>query len=305
MPSLSAMMMRQAAVLAKEHRALRAHCLALLNLGAGMVLADIRETIRTDREATAAARDLGEPYLLTGALVNLGFALVLAGEWEEGLELSGLQEVRDAVTVTADVILRLAALARDQELPSVTDSLGTDPESMAEDRLWLAEYDIDRALEAQAAGAPGAAGLAVSGARGASEVAGSGADFWPQWLVAADIAIAEGDPEAMRALLGLVDIRRGPWPVGMRAQHQRLSAVAAAGDGSRPDVVEAQFRNALELTQAWGSPLYEAHVSADLGRWLRDQGRPDEAAVLLDSAREFYASVGARRWIDELEPVAR
>jgi hypothetical protein len=44
--------------------------------------------------------------------------------------------------------------------------------------------------------------------------------------------------------------------------------------------------------------LHTAGVLADYGAWLAECGRADEALPLLAEARGFFASVGARRWVE-------
>jgi hypothetical protein len=46
---------------------------------------------------------------------------------------------------------------------------------------------------------------------------------------------------------------------------------------------------------------YRARTEAELGLWLAEQGRVDEAAPLLDSARAGYTALGASVWLERLE----
>ncbi|MGO4256379.1 adenylate/guanylate cyclase domain-containing protein [Marmoricola sp. RAF53] len=300
MPRTSRMLLERAAELAAESRALRPRGIALVNLTAGAGFDDTAAAVRHGRDAIAAASELGEAYMLAMARFNLAQTLLLTGEWTEAVELVENEEVGAFLDVSRDGTLRAVALARAAEgMPSVAATLGQDPDDM-DDPLWGAEYDLDLALEALATGSTEAAALAVRAARAAGDATSNGGDFWPVWLAASQVVRETGDRAALAEIVAFVGAQNGPWPTGIVAQRTRLEAIAGQ-DGSRPaEEVEADLRRALDLTRAWRSPLYEAHVHADLGRWLRDTGRAEEAGVLIGHARAFYEGIGAVRWLDEL-----
>ena len=61
------------------------------------------------------------------------------------------------------------------------------------------------------------------------------------------------------------------------------------------------MRDAIDGFTRWGSPLWRAQAQADLGSWLRLQGRDEEAQGLLASARDCYLELGATALLGELD----
>jgi hypothetical protein len=68
-----------------------------------------------------------------------------------------------------------------------------------------------------------------------------------------------------------------------------------------PEALEAAFHAGLDAAREWGSPVYRAHIAADLGQWLRDRGRDQEAAEFLEEAREIYRRLDAHGWQEALD----
>ncbi len=299
LPHLSITLLERAAELAGEHRALRVRGIALINLAAYSIFDDVPTATRHARGAVTAARELGEDYMVAFAQCNLASALLQSGDWDEATALAALDEVTTFMGLNVDILQRLMASARVMEWPAVADAVGSDPESVT-DQAWLAEYDLDRALEAHAAGLPEAPALALDCAHRAYEITTSADEFFIVWLHAAEIVRAQADTESIARVLTYVDDEKGPWPRAVRAQRSRLQAVAGAAGSMAPEQVEEAFQDALTNAREWGSALYEAHVCADLGVWLMHQGRGTEGADALARARDFYERIGAQRWLEEL-----
>ncbi len=301
LPHLSVALLERVAELAEEHRAMRALALARINLAGFLVWDDTEASVGWGRDALESARSLGDRYMLAFAQSNLSATLVSAGEWEEALALGTLEDVRHFMAVTVDITLRLMAHARDEEWPSVAEAVNQDPEEMADDPGWQVEYQLDRALEAHANGLAEAVELAVDVIRRCDLVGGSAGDAWLLWLLASDVIHQCGDRDALVEALAYVDVRKGPRPVGLRAQRSRLQAVLGQDGSLTHEEIEAAFRDALTLVRQWDSPVFDAHICADYGDWLVRQGRLDEGAELLGRAREVYERLGARRWLSELD----
>jgi hypothetical protein len=137
--------------------------------------------------------------------------------------------------------------------------------------------------------------MQADGSRGGADM------FQFNWVGASQIALVEGQREALVQLLTLVEDDAGPYQVGLRAQRARVRAVVGQDGSLSAESVEAEFKEALDQVRAWRSALYEAHTSADYGTWLIAQGRHDEGAALIGAARDFYSRVGATRWLDALD----
>jgi hypothetical protein len=170
-----------------------------------------------------------------------------------------------------------------------------------EDPGVFAEYHLDLALEAHGAGASNAAELAVDAAQRVFESATTSVDVWPYWLFAAEVVCELRDQDGLAGALSLADRHDGPRPVGVRMQYLRVTALANEVGSVPAADVEADYREALAAARAWGSPVYEARVGADLGVWLLGQGRQGEAGDLLAAARATYERLGARQWLDVLD----
>ena len=86
-----------------------------------------------------------------------------------------------------------------------------------------------------------------------------------------------------------------------------MSACAACGTDLaesacfQNDAVPLLLHEGMDLAREWGSRVLVAQCEADLGTWLVQQGRPEEAAPYLTSARATYESLGAARWLQDLD----
>lgn len=299
LPHLAALLLEQSAQLAGENHAVRERAVALLNLSSIRTYERVPDAVRFGREAVATGREIGEAVVVAFATNNLSNALLLAGEWDEAGELAGLEELRTYLGVTAEMLVRFLALARATVMPPVAEVLEHSPEDM-EDPATMAEFAIIQAFEAVTDGRPDAAALAVAAARQIVATASTTLDVWQSWTFAAEIVRVTGGPNEMTEMLGLADSTTGPLPLGIRAQYERLRAAAGEDGSLTAEAVETAYQDALVRARGWGSVLYEARISDDLGSWLVRQGRSSEATELLDRAREVYALLGAQAWLDML-----
>ncbi|KRA37808.1 MULTISPECIES: ATP-binding protein [unclassified Nocardioides] len=300
MPYVASVLFQQAAAVANEHRALRPRCIALLNRADLLGFQDVAAAIRCGREAVTASTELGEPDVLTYVQINLALALQLAGEWDEALELTSLEDVVRLTGLWSDVRGRSMRLARREDLTSVVELFGEDPEAV-DDASWQSAYALGRALDAAVSGDPESTSHALDAARLGDGATASILDSWPVWLFASEIALEEREPAALAELLSYVDRRKVPYPVGITAQRARLEAAIGAHGSMPVDEIERKYNDALSGMRTWGSTLFEAHTCVDHGTWLEGQGRGAEATDLLAHARGIYERMGARRWLDALD----
>ncbi|MGO4255999.1 adenylate/guanylate cyclase domain-containing protein [Marmoricola sp. RAF53] len=300
LPYTASLIFEHTAELAGENRALRARSLALLNAADLFCFQDIAAAIRNAREAVAASTELGEPDVLTYAQLNLCLALQLAGEWDEAVEIAGLEDLLRFTSVTGDVRLRALTLARGEEMAPIEELFGQDPAAV-DDPPSRAYYTLGRALDAAVAGLPEATSLALESVRLSHAAYATLGDFWPFLVFASDIVLEQGEVGMLADLLPFVDLATGPVPTGVAAQRARLEAVLGEHRSVAADQIEQNFTEALAGMRTWGSALYEAHTCVDYGRWLERQGRRDEAAPLLARAREVYEGIGARHWLAALD----
>jgi hypothetical protein len=98
----------------------------------------------------------------------------------------------------------------------------------------------------------------------------------------------------------VVDDAGAQAPTGLRG-HRALLGALSAGPEEREEETEARFTAAIHEYEALHSPVYLARARAAYGAWLTRQGRVAEAEPLLEEARATYETLGATRWLAELE----
>jgi uncharacterized protein (UPF0147 family) len=111
-----------------------------------------------------------------------------------------------------------------------------------------------------------------------------------------------GATETLEQLMGVLAdaTTRTTVPLSVRAHHRRFQALLARE--TDPDSVEGMLRQAIAELDEWGSRHYTARAEADLGLWLHQLGRNDEAEPLLSHARSVLTNVGATTWLEQLGP---
>ncbi len=80
-------------------------------------------------------------------------------------------------------------------------------------------------------------------------------------------------------------------PPYLRAQLARFRALREALAG-RDETVEADLRSAVSVLTALGYPYWVARAQQDLGRWLTDRHRDEDAAPLLQASADVFAGLG-------------
>jgi tetratricopeptide (TPR) repeat protein len=146
-------------------------------------------------------------------------------------------------------------------------------------------------LEGQAERALALASPAVSQSIAASGPASESSRL--AWPSAFDAALAVGRLEEAAALVTLIaDRPPGQIPPYLGAHVARGRALVAAA-GGESDGVESDLKAAVETFRSLGYPYWLARTQTDLGAWLLDQGRADEAAPLLDEATATLERLGA------------
>jgi class 3 adenylate cyclase/tetratricopeptide (TPR) repeat protein len=129
-----------------------------------------------------------------------------------------------------------------------------------------------------------------------------GADFPVKYSFPAAMAAALelGKFEEGEALVAEVEgLPPGQMTPSLRAQIARFRARLASARGD-DDVVEPGFKQAQGLFREVGTPFWLAITLLEHGEWLLEEGRTDSAQPLLDEARELFARLRARPWLDRL-----
>ncbi|HET7689696.1 MAG TPA: adenylate/guanylate cyclase domain-containing protein [Nocardioidaceae bacterium] len=284
--------------LAKEHQLMTPLARSLVNFTADMVGVNLADAIELGREAIAASIRAGSRNQQAFAIVNLAVALNAAGRWDE---LDVLMTEADPVpgagldssTYFAEA---MAALHRGLPAPPLPDHESWTSTALSD----IAWYRLaDAAAELTGGDARHALELASDATMLFYNLGGTFDDFVHAWPLAGQLAVDLGETERLDELLALVDLSSSYLSPAVLAHHAHLRGLRAR-DGT-PESVEPLLREAIERYDSWRSPLQRARAQADLVRWLRLQGRGDEAEQLLADARSTLSDLGATRLILELD----
>jgi class 3 adenylate cyclase/tetratricopeptide (TPR) repeat protein len=305
-------LMHAAADIAREDHFPRVLAGCLLNLTVDGYNEDLDQALDAGREAVEVAERAGVAVWRDYARANLALAMLAAGRWEELTEfLSGVE------TDSADfsIVLRVVAAATRGFVAVVRGEPFEDPWGAAgppetdgrSDNGWLAFAGA--AVEQSRGRTDLALRHAVESARLMYEQSGLWDDFIHVWPVAMDLALTCDDLDSARELLAIVeqDARRRRVPLGVRAHRGLFTALLTeaarrpSDPDPGPDPVEGLLRGAVDDYGRWGSPHHRARAQGELGRWLREHGRGEEAELLLQEARDVLTQLGARAWLRRLE----
>ena len=170
----------------------------------------------------------------------------------------------------------------------------------ASDVAWRA---FAEAIEAKERGdLESAVRLAVFANEKMYETSGTWDDLCHMWPMAVELALEASDDAAVETLIDLIDGESDrPVSVGVRILRKRAAGLLAIRDGEPAEVVESTLHEAISELGEWGAIPFRARTQAELGAWLVDQGRAEEATPLLDAARTTFAELGASAWLTELE----
>ena len=231
------------------------------------------------------------------AIANLGLALHVAGDWAKLRELlddAGRQDIPDAPNMisTTTIWLREA---------DGSERVAADPEAHNTGSLIARQWGWQQRLaEARRSGDPELLARTSEQSLAASrEACGFGDDFPVLWPICVLASIAAGDlDQAARQIALMEDAPRGHVLPLARAQLPRLQGMLAISRGEDP---QALLTAAIDALDRFGAVPDAARTRHALGAWLADQGRADEAAELLDAARQTYTDLGATVWLAELD----
>jgi class 3 adenylate cyclase/tetratricopeptide (TPR) repeat protein len=261
--------------------------------------------IEIAESAVTTARDHGLHAHSETIAINLVMALWSAGRWER---LSTI--MRDLVDPAAphdpqsqSTVMSVDLWRIDAGLEPLAPQVDLPPSDDLQEEAWQQHLHMMRCRRS------GDWTQALAMAEGmlatADTVSVTGGDFFMLWSEATRTALLARDASLARRLLSLVEQRQpGEVSPALRAHlllHRGAFTIANGGD---PTSAETDLRNGIEAFQSFDSPPYRARTEAVLGNWLRDQGRHDEAAPLLRSARSTLTGLGASAWLAELEQEA-
>jgi class 3 adenylate cyclase/tetratricopeptide (TPR) repeat protein len=259
---------------------------------------DLAAAVDLAAEAEVMARRNGAREQIDIALANRSFILWTAGKLRDARrcadELVDVDSPLVAMAESARALVSWAAgdevhLQRLQDVPSHPDF-----------DVWNDAYKVIANLaagnvqEAAAAAAP-----ALDAALAALGIEDDFVHIWP-WLVEAAVA-AKDLPLAERLIEPVAaqpDRLLSPIVLAHRC---RFDGVVGALRGDDPAQVEASLREGVARLQDFGAVLMSARAELELGRWLLDRGRSDEAEEQLTAARAQLREHGAIGWLRRAE----
>ena len=301
-PTEARILLEGALGLAHEHEL---HTAALRSYNNLLVTLDhldrIPEQLELTDEAIALARRVGDG--LWDGLLTSGWmtSLALVGRWDEAVAANAAAGEAATVAEAGNRLDLVAVLCERGEVAAARElyrQLAAEP---TEESYGLAGRALFEARLLRAEGAQQAALDRAESAVGASEDIGTTSFFFKAALAEAlETSLALGDLQRARELLDMVDaLQPGQRTPVLRAHRARFGARLAALTGEGDP--ESGFAVAAAAYESLGLPFQCAVTRLEHGEWLAAQGRPEEAAELLDLARETFDHLRARPWIERAD----
>jgi len=254
------------------------------------------------------ARRVGNRYW-EWSFVGFAYPLFVLGDWdaviarEEGLPDEDWAQVRIAfgTLLTSIVPVRVHRGQLDEakrtarlfaELEQSADLQEKSQVRLAEATLFLADGRHEEALRSAEGSfeTRHALGIAYEAVREA-------------FVVAVEAALALGDVQRAEQLLGLVDaLPPGRSARFLQAHALRFRARFRVRDGDG-DEADRLFGRAIELLRELDFPFYLAVALLEQGKTLITDAARDEAEPLLAEARQIFARLEARPWLERLDAV--
>ena len=299
-PHTSIVLASSAADIAREHGLTHELATALKDRAATEVSSDLSAAIEDSRDSLNAARRSGVSRARDFASANLIMALWTAGQLDEATEvLNDLASsaIHATPRLTAEAVALWLSQARGTEPPAAPRSL---PTGNLQVSAWQRSLDIAYALErgdtsTLATDVP----LALDDLQAAG---GLGDDFVYVWPPLVQAALAARDLRLAECTLDVVSNAQ-PERVapGIAAQWHRLRGLIGAARGDDPQRVEADMRIGIDGLATYGAIGHRARAQEELGRWLVEQHRADDAEPLLEAARTTYRDIGANGWLTKID----
>ena len=284
-------------VLARADRLLAPLGRSLTNLIAEIYPQDLTRSAELASEALTVTRKAGDSLVTETALINASFVWWYAGDWDRLCQEVGEWVDGRPFTASSGALLLsegLVRLARGESPP------GSDDVPDSEDSWERLSKTLALGLrDAQAGDVVGAA-TAVAAAVHALYARGDFSDdFEVMWAPAVELHLEAGAlDEAERMLALATPLLGGRSRALTRCEYPRLRGMITAARGGDP---EADFRDAETAHESYGAVFLLARTRLELGRWLKGQGRFDEATPLLQQARTTFVRLGAAPSIADVD----
>jgi tetratricopeptide (TPR) repeat protein len=295
---------QQGLALALEHELPAAAMRAFNNLADLLARRDRWEEASARLEqGLALARRVGHRFWERFMLTELSASLWATGRWKDALaclqqvpEEQLAQEYTVAFPAATELLVAQGRIAEARRLLSRHARFEASTDVQERTAHWAAQAIVLRAegTDREALAAAEEALVAID-------------DLGPTSLPvkiglpeALEAALALGERERALQLLGRIEtLPPGRRPPSLRAQAARFRArlAGAAGDGRQ---AESGFAAAASTFREFGMPFWLAVTLLEHGECLVAQGRAREAEPLIAEARETFARLEAKPWLERV-----
>jgi tetratricopeptide (TPR) repeat protein len=263
-------------------------------------------SVAVDR-GVAFARRIGDRPWEVQMLAGVLSTLVLLGRWNEALELAADVAAAGLVGVMNEAqLLHLVEVDcwRGQVEQARARLDGHPAAAPTGDPQTRSMYTLHEAMVLRTAG-DARAGLEVIDRELTAVVDELGISFVTTKLMlveALEGAFEAGDRPKLEQLLATIEeLRPGQRPPMLAAHAARFRAKLA----SDPAEAEAGFQRAEQMFHEYELPFWLAVTQLEHAEWLVGEGRPSDAEPMLAEAREAFARLEAKPWLDRVEAVVR
>jgi class 3 adenylate cyclase/tetratricopeptide (TPR) repeat protein len=300
-------LLRHALELALEHDLTSAALRAYFNLAyraAGRDRWD--ESTEINQQGLELARRRGDRGWEQAFMSHLRGDRTMLGQWDDVLpseeelaEVSRADVTQGGLDILSTGVMINLHRGRLEEAKRIVSHFPPEPSAEIQER---AAYGLVRASLARAEGRPSETVAA------AEEVFERLAELGTEHPVLKLVFVEEleaafdlGDLDVVeRRLRWFRDLRPADrWPF-LEAQAERFRARLAAARGEAEEV-ERGFKRGAALLREIGARFWLAVVLLEYGEWLAQAGRAEEAAPLLEEARETFERLEAKPWLERLE----
>jgi tetratricopeptide (TPR) repeat protein len=288
---------RGAIRIAERHELTTVEISARANLGESLAQTDDPEADDVNEAGLALARRIGDRSFECYIGSNMISRMLLKGEWPEIDSLAG-DIIRHGATGTDEHFLHLPmvhlevyrgrldkAAAHAAQLDLLRDESG-------DFEFTALSQSADAALALAQGRAAAAYEMATAVLAERPRLGSSHEAIRAAWPLAVGAPLALGRLDAAEALIQELEQRPpGLVPPLLRAELRRNRALLAIARDQH-EAVEADLVGAVKLYEGLGYPYLMGRAQRDLGAWLSDRGRRDEATGPLEAARVTFARLG-------------
>jgi tetratricopeptide (TPR) repeat protein len=296
---------RHALSLAIDHDLPEAALRAYNNLSEEMSDRDrYEEGLELYERGLALASRVGDGSWRRALLSEIVFPLMMTGRWDEALERAA--QVPDSQKGGTDIIGLLVSIPvitvargdvdRAEQILEIFEGYGRSNDvqeaaayACASASVLRARSRDDEALEAARRAVTGGLQIGYSTTAKIGFTQGIGAAF------------SLGDLDAVRGFIRTIDeMQPGILTPFLRALADRSRARIAVLEDDL-DTAERNSKAAIGLFRETGIPYWRALSQVEYGEWLVAQGRREEAAPVLQEARNTLDRLGATTWLERLD----